>query len=126
MKNALIVFVGSGLGGVTRHLLNGFISGLSGPGFPWGILIINITGSLALGLLAELFALRIQAAPEIRLFLTTGIIAGYTTFSTFSLDTALLYERGQLGLAAAYVAASVVVSIAALFAGLWIIRWATP
>jgi fluoride exporter len=126
MKNALIVFVGSGLGGVTRHLLNSFITGLAGPGFPWGILIINITGSLALGLLAELFALRTQAPPELRLFLTTGIIAGYTTFSTFSLDTALLYERGQAGLAVVYVAASVVVSIAALFVGLWIVRWASP
>lgn len=122
MRNAFIVFVGSGLGGVARHLLNSFIAGLSGSGFPWGILTINITGSIVLGLLAEWLALRGHVSPDVRLFLTTGFIAGYTTFSTFSLDTALLFERGQPALAVAYVLASVVFSIVGLFAGMWFVR----
>lgn len=124
MKNVFLVFVGSGLGGVIRHLLNGFVTGLVGQSFPVGILLINVTGSIVLGLLAEWFALRGQASSDLRLFLTTGVIAGYTTFSTFSLDTVLLYERGQPTLAATYVIISVVLSIAGLSAGLWVVRWA--
>jgi CrcB protein len=79
-------------------------------------------GSTAIGLVAGWFAFRGDAAADMRLFLTTGILGGFTTFSAFSLDAALLYERGQPGLAAVYVAASVSLSILGLFAGLWTIR----
>jgi CrcB protein len=123
--NSLIVFLGSGLGGVARHLLNGFVIALAGGGFPWGILAINVTGSMAIGVVAAWFAYYDGASTDVRLFLTTGILGGYTTFSAFSLDTALLYERGQPRLAATYVAASVVLSILGLFAGLWTMRLAS-
>ena len=125
MKHSLIIFLGSGLGGVARHLLNNLVTAFAGSAFPWGILAINVTGSTAIGLVAGWFAYRGYASADLRLFLTTGILGGYTTFSAFSMDTALLYERGQPGMAATYVAASVVLSILGLFAGLWTMRLAS-
>ena len=92
------------------------------PGFPFGIFVVNITGGLIMGLMTELAALKLNLTPEMRAFLTTGILGGYTTFSTFSLDSALLIERGNYAQAAAYIVGSVVLSILALFAGLWIGR----
>lgn len=124
MKNCLIVFFGSGLGGVCRHLLNYYLTEMTGPGFPWGILIINVTGSAVLGAMASWFAFRGDVPMETQLFLTTGIVAGYTTFSTFSLDTVLIYERGQPGLAVSYVVLSIVLSIAAMFGALTAVRMA--
>jgi fluoride ion exporter CrcB/FEX len=79
MKHSLIVFLGSGLGGVARHLLNHFMTALTGSGFPWGILTINVTGSTAIGLVAGWFAFRGNAPGDVRLFLTAGILGGYTT-----------------------------------------------
>ena len=96
-----------------------------GTAFPYGTFIINITGSTVMGLIAGYFAFRGDASQPWRLFLMTGIHGGYTTFSAYSLDAALLYERGQLGLAAFYVIGSVVFSIAGLFAGLALIRHMT-
>jgi CrcB protein len=122
MKHSLLVFLGSGLGGVARLLLNNLITSLAGGGFPWGILTINVLGSTAIGFVAGWFAFRGDAPADARLFLTTGILGGFTTFSAFSLDAALLYERGQPGLAAVYVAASVALSLLGLFAGLWTSR----
>ena len=122
MNASLIVFLGGGLGGVLRHLINTWISRMMGPEFPAGILAINVVGSSAMGLLVGWFAFQGQAPQELRLFLTTGILGGFTTFSAFSLDAALLYERGQPWLAAAYVAASVLLSIGGLFAALWGMR----
>jgi fluoride exporter len=112
----------AGFGGFPRHLINGWISRLVGPEFPLGILAINVIGSCAMGLVAGWFAYRGQAPQELRLVLTTGILGGFTTFSAFSFDAALLNERGQPWLAAAYVAASVVLSIGGLFAALWGMR----
>ena len=125
MKHSLIVFLRSGLGGVARHLLNNFVTGFAGSGFPWGILAINVIGSTAIGVVAGWFAFYSEAPADLRLFLTTGILGGFTTFSAFSLDTALLYEGGQAGLATVYVAASVLLSILGLFAGLWTLRLAS-
>ena len=122
MNASLIVFLGGGLGGVLRHLINTWISRMMGPEFPAGILAINVVGSSAMGLLVGWFAFQGHAPQELRLFLTTGILGGFTTFSAFSLDAALLYERGQPWLAAAYVAASVLLSIGGLFAALWGMR----
>ena len=93
-----------------------------GPNFPYGTLFINVTGSTIMGLVVAYFAFKGDMSQHWRLFLTTGVLGGYTTFSAFSLDAALLYERGELGLAAVYVIGSVVLSILGLFSGLWLVR----
>jgi CrcB protein len=118
----LLVFLGGGFGAMLRHGVNLGTARWLGVGFPWGTFLVNITGSLVMGLIAGWFALKADASQSWRLFLTTGILGGYTTFSAFSLDTALLYERGEIGLAALYVVGSVALSIAGLFIGLWIVR----
>jgi CrcB protein len=114
----LVVFLGAGIGGALRHGVNLASTRLFGLGFPFGTLMVNVVGSLAMGLLAGYFAYRTGVPQHWRLFLTTGVLGGFTTFSAFSLDAALLVERHTYGLAAAYVAVSVAVSLAALFAGL--------
>ena len=118
----LIVFFGGGLGAALRHGVNVVAARTFGTAFPYGTLIINVLGSLAMGLIAEYFALKTGLPQRWRLFLTTGILGGFTTFSAFSLEAALLYERGQVAGAAIYVVASVALAIAGLFAGLAIVR----
>jgi len=118
----LIVFLGGGLGAALRHGVNIAAARLLGTAFPYGTLTINILGSLAMGLIAEFFALKSGLPQHWRLFLTTGILGGFTTFSAFSLEAALLYERGEVAGAAIYVVASVVLAIGALFAGMAIVR----
>ena len=120
--NYLIVFLGAGLGGAARHGVNILVPRLVGGSFPLHTLVVNVLGSFAMGLIAEYFALKAQLPAEWRLFLTTGVLGGFTTFSAFSLDAALLYERGDMTGAALYVGASVVLSVAGLFAGLALIR----
>jgi fluoride exporter len=122
MMGFLIVFLGGGLGAALRHGVNIAAARLLGTTFPYGTLAINVLGSLAMGLIAEYFALKIGLPQRWRLFLTTGVLGGFTTFSAFSLEAALLYERGQIAGAALYVVASVVLAIGALFAGLAIVR----
>jgi len=116
------VAVGGAIGSVARYVLNGFIQSAAWGGFPFGIFIVNISGGLIMGILTELMALKWNVSLELRAFLTTGILGGYTTFSTFSLDSAMLIERHAYGQAVAYIAGSALLSIAALFAGLWIVR----
>jgi len=118
----LIVFIGAGIGGALRHGVNIGSAKLFGYGFPTGTLIVNVVGSFVMGLLAGYFAFRPGISQEMRLFLTTGILGGFTTFSTFSLDSALLIERHQYALAATYVAGSVAAGIVALFFGLALFR----
>ena len=118
----LVVFLGGGLGAAMRHGINLAVARMLGTAFPYGTLLINITGSFIMGLVAAYFAFKGDASQHWRLFLTTGILGGYTTFSAFSLDVALLYERGEFGMAALYVIASVVLSIVGLFAGLALVR----
>lgn len=120
--NYLIVFLGGGVGAALRHGVNVTTARLFGTTIPWGTFTVNVTGSFIMGLIAGYFALRGDASQHWRLFLTTGILGGYTTFSSFSLDAALLYERGALVTAAFYVVASVVLGLAGLFAGLAIQR----
>ncbi|WP_371420169.1 fluoride efflux transporter CrcB [Tardiphaga sp.] len=120
--NYVLVFVGGGLGATLRHVVNVTCARCMGTAFPWGTFIINITGSTVMGLIAGYLAYKGEASQPWRLFLMTGILGGYTTFSAFSLDTVLFYERGELGLALAYVLGSVVLSIAGLFAGLALVR----
>ena len=118
----LIVFLGGGIGAALRHGCNLVISRALGTAFPFATLTENVLGSLIMGALAAYFAFKGDATQSWRLFLTTGILGGYTTFSAFSLDSALLYERGELGLAALYVIGSVALSIGGLFAGLALVR----
>jgi CrcB protein len=118
----LIVFLGGGLGAALRHGINLTSARAFGTVFPYGTLLINITGSMLMGLVAAWFAFKGDASQNWRLFLTTGILGGYTTFSAFSLDAALLYERGEVSAAAIYVVASVALSIAGLFAGFALVR----
>ncbi|WP_454629877.1 fluoride efflux transporter CrcB [Bradyrhizobium cenepequi] len=126
MLGYVLVFVGAGIGGALRHGVNLSTARTFGTGFPYGTLTVNIVGSLVMGVLAGYFAFRGEAAQTWRLFLTTGILGGFTTFSSFSLDTALLYERGQFGLTLLYVAVSFACSIGALFVGLWAVRSLVP
>ncbi len=117
--NYLIVFLGGGIGAALRHGINVTAARLLGFGFPFGTLTVNLVGSLCMGLLAAFFAFKGEAMQPWRLFLATGILGGFTTFSAFSLDVALLFERGEIGKAALYVSASFLGSMAALFAALW-------
>jgi fluoride exporter len=125
MTGFLLVFLGGGLGAALRHGVNLLAARLLGTHFPYATIIENVTGSLVMGLLAGYFAFKGDAVQPLRLFLATGVLGGYTTFSAFSLDTALLWERGEVGLAVLYVAGSVALSIAGLFAGLAIMRQLT-
>ncbi|MFY9685872.1 MAG: fluoride efflux transporter CrcB [Pseudolabrys sp.] len=118
----LIVFIGGGIGAALRHGFNLAFARLVGTAFPYATLFENVSGSLVMGLLIAWFAFKSGIPQHWQLFLTTGILGGYTTFSTFSLDVALLYQRGELGLAALYVLLSVVLSIGGLFGGLALVR----
>jgi fluoride exporter len=118
----LLVFIGGGLGSMARYGLSVFGMRLLGQGFPWPTLLINIAGSALMGLLTGWLAAQGTGPQSLRLFIATGVLGGFTTFSTFSLETVLLYERGQVGLAAAYVATSVGVGIGALFVAMKLAR----
>jgi len=117
----VLVFIGSGIGGVLRYAVGVMALRLWGAGFPFGTLAINIIGSALMGLVAGLFA-ALGGGQDLRLFLTTGIIGGFTTFSTFSLDVAALWERQHYAAAVLYVVLSVGVSLAALMSVLALAR----
>jgi fluoride exporter len=118
----LAVFIGGGIGAALRHGVNRAALAWLGPAFPYGTMIVNIAGGLLMGMLAELFLIKGGGSQEWRLFLTTGGLGGFTTFSAFSLDAALMWERGDHAMLAAYVLGSVLLSIAALFAGMAAVR----
>ncbi len=122
MKLVLAIALGGALGAVGRHYVGATALRVLGSGFPAGTLTVNIVGSVAMGVLIELMALKISPSLEMRAFLTVGLLGGFTTFSTFSLDTALLYERGEPLVAFGYVVASVICSIGGLFAGMHLMR----
>jgi CrcB protein len=119
----LLVFVGGGLGAVARHGVNRAGLATLGPGFPWWTMAVNVTGSLLIGLLAGLFGV-MEAGQNLRLFLVTGILGGYTTFSAFSLDALTLWERGEATQAALYILGSVILSLIAAAVGLMLSRLA--
>jgi CrcB protein len=120
------VAAGGALGSVGRYLVGVASVRLLGLGFPWGTLFINVLGSFVLGAFAEWFALSWNASQTTRLFLTVGICGGFTTFSTFSLDVAVLIGRGALNAAAIYAITSVVLGITALYAGFHLVRFLHP
>lgn len=118
----LAVALGGALGSVGRYLLTSGIGAWLGAGFPYGTLAVNVIGSFVMGMVVELSALVWSPGPALRALLAVGVLGGFTTFSTFSLDVANLAERGDLAAAAVYMGASVSLSVAALFAGLHLIR----
>ncbi|HEX3943234.1 MAG TPA: fluoride efflux transporter CrcB [Rhizomicrobium sp.] len=121
----ITILVAVALGGAIGSLARYFVaSAVQSPvtQFPWGIFVVNVSGGFLMGIIVELSALKLNISPELRAFLTIGVLGGYTTFSTFSLDSALLIERGAWASAAAYMAGSAILSVLALFAGLWIVR----
>ncbi len=122
MGTVVAIALGGALGAVGRYALSSQITHWIGPGFPWGILLVNLVGCFVMGVIAELGALSLNLSPEMRAFLTTGILGGFTTFSAFALDSAVMIERGDWGATVLYVSASVLGSILALFAGLALVR----
>lgn len=124
MMGALLAVAGGGaIGATMRYLIYMGTAQLLGINFPFATLIINVVGSFFMGLLTEVMALVWLPSQEMRLFLATGILGSFTTFSTFSLDFAVLYDRGKFLLCAVYLSASVIASISAFFVGLHVLRY---
>ncbi len=122
MQSYILVFVGGGIGAALRHYVNVAMTRWLGTSFPYNTLFANVSGSLVMGLLTAYFGLRAGSPQALRLFLTTGILGGYTTFSTFSLDSVLLWERSEHLAAAGYVLASVAASLIGVLFGANLIR----
>lgn len=122
MNEFLLVGAGGALGAAARHYVGVISLRAFGSGFPAGTFIVNIAGSLAMGIFIGLLAIKIQGSESLRLFVATGFLGGFTTFSTFSLDFNTLWDRGDTLLAIGYVVASVVVALLALMFGMWLVR----
>jgi CrcB protein len=122
MLHVLLVAIGGAIGASLRHVVNLGSLRLLGPSFPWGTMAINIAGSFAMGVFIGFLARRTGGSEALRLFVATGILGGFTTFSAFSLDFAVLWERGATLPALGYAAASVLGSLFAIFLGLWLAR----
>lgn len=122
MKIVLAIAAGGAFGAVARHYVNNQITHWLGDAFPWGILVANVAGSFAMGVLVESLALVWSPPREVNAFLAVGFLGAFTTFSTFSLQVALLYDRGQMLIAAVYIAASVLLAVGGLFAGMALVR----
>lgn len=119
MTNLLLVAAGGAIGASLRHLSGIAAMRLFGVGFPWATLFVNVIGSFLMGLFIAWMVKKIGVSNDVRLFVATGILGGFTTFSAFSLDVANMVERGAISTAFIYIAASVVISLAAVFIGLW-------
>ena len=122
MKFLALAAIGGAIGASGRYLVGTAALRLFGSGYPWGTLIVNIVGALLMGILIELMALKYSGSQELRIFLATGILGGFTTFSAFSLEVAMMIERGHWSEAGIYILASVTLTIAALFVGLYLVR----
>jgi len=122
MNMIVAIALGGGIGAVGRYAVGAGALALFGPGLPFGTLAANVIGGFLMGAVVEAGALKYSYSPELRAFLTVGLLGGFTTFSAFSLESALMIERGEWGLAFAYIAGSSVLAIGALFAGLWLVR----
>jgi CrcB protein len=122
MPVVLWVALGGAIGSAVRYGVNIWSGRMFGSEFPWATLIVNVLGCFTMGLLTGLMALKLNLSQEARAFFTTGILGGFTTFSAFSLDVALLVERKAMLAAGAYVASSVLLCLVAVFAGLFLIR----
>lgn len=121
MLNILLVAAGGAVGSALRHLVNAAALRLLGPNYPWGTVAVNLAGCLAMGVFIELLARRWGSSQELRLFVATGVLGGFTTFSAFALDFAVLWDRAA-PTAVGYAILSVVGSLIAVFAGMWLAR----
>jgi fluoride exporter len=122
MKLILAVALGGAIGAVARYQSIGMFTRWLGLGFPYGTLFVNVVGCFVMGLFVELLVTKLNSSPEIRAFFAVGVLGAFTTFSNFALDVSVLTERANLLAAGAYVALSVVLSIAGLFFGHWLMR----
>lgn len=122
MKIFFIVFMGAGLGGAMRHVINVASTRFLGVQYATATMLVNIIGCLLMGMLIDYLALRAEIPQCWRLFITTGVLGGFTTFSAFSLETVLMYQRGQMLYAAWYAVGSVVLSVLGLLVGMWLVR----
>ena len=122
MNGLLLVAIGGAIGASSRHLVAMASLRAFGTWFPVGTLLINVVGCFAMGFFVELLASKLQPSEGLRLFVATGFLGGFTTFSAFSLDFVSLWQRGDAGLAIGYAAASVILSLAGIVLGLWIGR----
>lgn len=122
MTNLLAIALGGAVGALGRHFVAGQITHYFGTGFPLGTLTVNVLGSFIMGCLIEAMALAWSPGSELRAFLTVGMLGAFTTFSTFSLETVLLAERGQFGLMLAYILLSVLLSVGALYLAMQLLR----
>ncbi len=125
MNMLLTVALGGAIGSVSRYVVAARVGHVLGTTFPWGTLAVNVAGGLIIGLLAGIMAFTWSASHEMRGFLVTGVLGGFTTFSAFSLEVVNLIERGAWGAAGAYIVLSVALSVGAVLAGLWFARLAT-
>ena len=122
MVHLVLVALGGAIGASLRHVVGLAALRFMGPGYPWGTLTVNLARSFLIGVFIEMLARRFGSSNELRLFVATGILGGFTTFSAFSLDFAVLWERGATLSAFGYVAGSVGGALGALFLGLWVVR----
>lgn len=122
MQMLLAIAAGGALGAVSRHYVAGQVLRVMGPGFPYGTMLVNVLGSLLMGLMITAFSVKFETSQTLRGFLTVGLLGGFTTFSTYSLEAALLIERGDWTGAALYAFGSMALGLAALFAGIWLGR----
>ena len=122
MKMLIAVALGGAIGAVARYKTIGVVTVAAGHDFPWGTLTVNIVGSFLTGALIVFGALQQVLTPELRALIVVGGLGAFTTFSSFALDVATLWQRGDIGSTAVYIAASTALSILALFAGLWTVR----
>ncbi len=126
MMTAIAIGAGGAVGAILRHFMNGAVAGFLPAGVfagaPIGIIIINVLGSFVMGVLTGVFALAAQPPYLWKAFLIVGLLGGFTTFSAFSLDAVMLWQRGEFALSMLYVFSSVLFSIGALFLGLWLVK----
>jgi fluoride exporter len=122
MRMILAVALGGAIGSAARYLMAGAVQRALGGDYPWGIMTVNVIGCTIMGALVEAMALKWSIGPELRAFLAVGVLGGFTTFSSFALDTATLAGRGGLAAPIGYVVGSVVLSIAGFYAGLLLVR----
>ncbi|MEM6781981.1 MAG: fluoride efflux transporter CrcB [Pseudomonadota bacterium] len=118
----LAIAAGGAIGAIMRYAVYGASFSVFGGGFPIGTMIVNILGSFAMGILVALFETYWQPSQEVRLLLMTGVLGAFTTFSNFSMDAVLMFEKGDVVQPVVYVAGSVFLSIGGLFAGLMLVR----
>lgn len=122
MSSYIVVFIGGGVGAALRHGVNRAAMTYLGTAFPFGTLLVNVLGGLLMGVLTGLFLVRTDVSEELKLFLTTGLLGGFTTFSAFSLEAGLMWQRGEYSNFTAYSTASVLLSVVALFLGMALVR----